>query len=353
MERQEALDDAGAFDALLTLQANHLSHPGIQSLCASILSSLRLDDRTPLTRFDPGLAVHSLLHALRVHGGSSVGVVRDIIRALDALARLESVRTGVIARTGAIATLGHYMMSYPGDAIVQIHALRFLAHSAVRVMGNKIEMGMCGALRGGLLAARAQVRNRSVITSAVLAIRNVTAGGHLGTEHAMPVSEMVETSLDALLTHGQVGMIVNDALAGLMHLTNEGKDGIRCVLRHERWESALTDTAARHAGKGGVQTMALAVLGRAVSAGGPLAARRIIRVGGVKVALGAMHRFVNRRSVLFYGSRLVRGLLQVAGGGMDEVRESGGVERLLDLLYCTVVAPVTMEETCGGYADAV
>lgn len=348
LERQEALDDAGAFQKLLHLQSTYLSNASIQSSSLSVVGSLRLDDRIPMTFFSVEMAVDSSLAAMQLHS-ENVIVVRAGLCALDALVRLDHVRMRLVPSAGVIGIVGQCMSKHGNDEVGMGNAIRFLGHAAIGSDRNKMAMVSCGAIQKALRAGRMFASNGELQSSVCLMLRNVTVGGgqHLS---SLPGAEVVHLLLDCMLAHGQLYPVATHALAALFHLTSM-TDSSRRILRHDLWEHALVETACRHESRVRLQAMALAVIGKVVIVGGSSAAKRLIRVGAVRLALGAMHRFVNRRAVLYYGSVMVRLTLEAVGGGMDEIGACGGVERLLDLLYCTVVAPVSSEEPFAGYAQ--
>lgn len=348
LERQEALDDSGALLKLLHWQAEYLSDTSVQSCIAKTIAYLRLDDRMPLSRFSSERALDSVLASLQLHMGNMI-LVRDLIFALDSLCRLEAVRISLVPSAGVINMVGQCMEKHANDRAVMSSAIRFLAHVSVRSNHNKIAMVSCGALLRALAAGQMFPHDQNLHTDLCLTLRNVTVGQGMHFS-SMPMFEMTHFLLDALVAYGHITALATHALTGLFHLSNL-KESSRCIIRHNVWEEALVNTAMRHPCKVGLQTMAMAVLAEVLSVGGPSAARRLVQVGALRLALGDMHRFVNRRAILYYGALMIRLILQSIDDGMDEVRACGGVERLLDLLYCTVVAPVSIEEPLSGYAD--
>lgn len=362
LERQEALDDVGVLQKLVEIQRLYLSHGPIQTLVCSIVGALSLDDSIPLARFDVETLLETTLASMRIHWNDG-DVMRESLHALDSLSRLERIRKDIIPSTGVIVVVGRCLHHHTHDEAIISRAIRFLGQAVVRCHENKIEIVSCGALNSIINAAQTHSGNLLLQAHLCLALRNLSISYEYD-QQQMPKSSsmalthavgsvaptMVGALLDAMMSHGHAYAVASHSLAALFHLTH-AHNQTRHIVRHDMWEHALVDTASRHVTKATLQIMALAVISKVVETGGPFAAKRLLRVGAVRLALTSMHRFVNRRAVLFYGALLVRSILQAVGNGIEEIRACGGVERLLDILYSAVVAPVCTEEPFAGYAD--
>lgn len=362
LERQEALDDVGVLQKIVEIQRLYLSHAPIQTLVCSIVGNLSLDDSLPLARFDVETLLETILASMRIHWNDS-DVMRESLQALDSISRLEHVRKDLLPSTGVIIVVGRCLHHHTHDEVIISHAIRFLGQAVIRCHENKIEVVSCGALNSIINAAETHSGNSLLQAHLCLTLRNlcisheydqlqIPKSSSMAHSHAVGsvAPTMIGALLDAMMSHGHTYAIASHALAALFHLTY-AHNQTKHIIRHDLWEHALVDTASRHVTKANLQTMALAVISKVVEAGGPFAAKRLLRVGAVRLALSSMYRFVNRRAVLFYGALLVRSILQTVGDGVEEIRACGGVERLLDILYSAVVAPVRVEEPFAGYAD--
>lgn len=348
LHRHDALDCAGAFANLINVLSAHREHAGIFGTACSILGSLRVDRLESLKNAPEG-GVVAVVQGLQVHK-EDYRVCRHGVRALAGFTRLDDVRARLLHRYDGISTVVECMQLHGEVESLYLDSMQFLSFASLHSETNKTEISRGGALRKCLDCLSKWPANRVLHTHVCVIIRNVTVNRPdiIATAEQM---QCVESLLDSINTHGNNAVLTTHALAALHHLTTS-QEATRRLLRHPTWESTLIDTAKRHASRPTIQALALDVAARVVTAGGPLAARRLVRVGAVKVAIVAMHRFVNRRAVLYCGSRLTRMLL-MSGGGSEDVRQCGGVERLLDLLYCTVVAPVSADERYAGYADVL
>ncbi|CAN8062410.1 unnamed protein product [Agarophyton chilense] len=282
LERQQALDDFGAFRKMVDVQHSYLEHAGIQKLACTILGSLRIDESIGGVKLGMMQTVDAVVQCLREHGRIA-SICREGIRALTALSRMNDVRTRIIPTCNAIGVTAGCMELHAGDQDVQNEGARFFSHASLHSETNKSHIAMHGGLRRALRAAREFPTSRALHTHLCTTLRNIT----------------------------------------------------------------------RHSSKPNVQVLALAVAGSVASAGTEHTRERLIQVGAVKAALSAMYRFVNRRGILLTGSRLVKVLLVGFEQALVDLRQCGGVERLLDILYCTVVTPTSGEERYSGYADAL
>eukprot|EP00178_Gracilaria_changii_P014393 TRINITY_DN40584_c0_g1_i1.p1 TRINITY_DN40584_c0_g1~~TRINITY_DN40584_c0_g1_i1.p1 ORF type:complete len:565 (+),score=87.65 TRINITY_DN40584_c0_g1_i1:314-2008(+) len=350
LERQQALDDYGAFRKMVDIQNSYLEHAGVQKLACTILGNLRVDESIGGVKLGMMLTVDTIVQCLREHGRIA-SISREGIRALTALSKMNDVRTRVIPTCNAIGVTVGCMELHAGDGDVQNEGARFFSHASLHSETNKSHIAMHGGLRRALRAAREFPASRALHTHLCTTIRNITLG-RADIVAQTEVLEGVEALMDTLKRHGQASTTAIHALAALHHLTTS-VESIKRIVRFDSWEHILIGTARRHSGKANVQALALAVAGRVVDSGIGLTEERLIHAGAVKTALAAMHRFVNRRAVLFTGSHLVKVLLLGHAQGMVDLEQCGGVERLLDLLYCTVVTPTSAEERYSGYADSV
>lgn len=363
LERQEALDDVGVLQKLVEIQRLYLSHGPIQTIVCSIVGHLNLDDSLPLARFDAEALLETTLASMRIHWNDS-DVMRESLQALDSLSRLERIRKDFLPSTGVIVVVGRCLHHHTHDAAIIFGAIRFFGQVVISCHENKIEVVSCGALNSIINAAQTHSSNLLLQAHLCLTLRNLCIGyehdqSQMPKSSSMALSHavgsvgptMIGALLDAMMSHGHAYTVASHALAALFHLTH-AHNQTRHIVRHDLWEHALVDTASRHVTKATLQIMALAVISKVVEAGGPYAAKRLLRVGAVRLALTSMHRFVNRRAVLFYGALLVRSILQAVGDGIEEIRACGGVERLLDILYSAIVTPICTEEPFAGYGYA-
>lgn len=348
LERQEALDDFGAFRKMVELQHKFLQHAGIQKVVCSILGSLRINESTGGLKIAMMLAVDTIVQSMRLHGRDS-GLCKDGIRALTSLSNMNDVRARIIPSCNAIGVAVECMELHAGAEGVQIDGTRFLSYASLHSETNKSQIAMHGGLRRAVRAALEFPGCRVLHTHVSTILRNITVGRPDVVAQA-EILNSVEALLDTLKLHGQASMTSIHALAALHHLTTS-METINRIVRYQGWECVLMGTAKRHSGKATVQTLAMAVAGSVAAADGPTAQARLAQAGAIKIALTAMHRFVNRRAVLFTGARLVKVLLLGFHSGMDEVKQCGGTQRLLDILYCTVVTPTSVEERYSGYSD--
>ncbi|PXF49183.1 hypothetical protein BWQ96_00972 [Gracilariopsis chorda] len=348
LERQEALDDFGAFRKMVELQNTFIQHAGIQRIVCSVLGSLRIDESTGGLKIAMMLTVDTIVQSLRLHERDS-GICKAGIRALTSLSNMNDVRSRIIPSCNAIGVAVECMELHAGDEGVQSDGTRFLSHASLHSETNKSQIAMHGGLRRAVRAALEFPASRVLHTHVSTILRNITVGRPDVVAQA-EILNSVEALLDTLKLHGQASMTAVHALAALHHLTTS-METIKRIVRYQSWESVLMGTAKRHSGKATVQTLAMAVAGSVAAADGPTAQVKLAHAGAIKIALTAMHRFVNRSAVLFTGARLVKVLLVGFHNAMDEVKQCGGTERLLDILYCTVVTPTFVEERYSGYSD--
>eukprot|EP00737_Agarophyton_chilense_P003707 gb/GEZJ01004414.1/.p1 GENE.gb/GEZJ01004414.1/~~gb/GEZJ01004414.1/.p1 ORF type:complete len:562 (-),score=59.32 gb/GEZJ01004414.1/:3863-5548(-) len=350
LERQQALDDFGAFRKMVDVQHSYLEHAGIQKLACTILGSLRIDESIGGVKLGMMQTVDAVVQCLREHGRIA-SICREGIRALTALSRMNDVRTRIIPTCNAIGVTAGCMELHAGDQDVQNEGARFFSHASLHSETNKSHIAMHGGLRRALRAAREFPTSRALHTHLCTTLRNITVSRPDVVAQA-EILESVESLMDTLKRHGQASTTAIHALAALHHLTSS-TESIKRILRYDSWEHIIIGTAKRHSSKPNVQVLALAVAGSVASAGTEHTRERLIQVGAVKAALSAMYRFVNRRGILLTGSRLVKVLLVGFEQALVDLRQCGGVERLLDILYCTVVTPTSGEERYSGYADAL
>lgn len=346
LERQDALDEVAALHKLVEVVAAFLQDVGVVTLGLSIFGGLRIDEGIGL-RVGMMRTVEVVVTALQMYQGDAL-VVREGLRALCGLTRLDDVRTRILSRCGAIEIAVECLQRHVEDESVQNEGAKFISFASLHSETNKTELARGGGLSRVLSAAREFRESGTLCTHVCIGLRNVTVSRPDIVEIALGL-DGVNGVLEILRAHGGGYTTATHALAGLYHITG-GDSGIREVLRHDGWEMLLVESGRRHTGRADVQALSLAVMGRVAGVGGALAARRLVRCGAVKMALAGMHRFVNRRAVMYFGARLVRVLLE-SGGGMEDVRACGGVDKLLDLLYCTVVTAGSGEERYSGYAD--
>ncbi|KAI0566052.1 Armadillo-like helical domain containing protein [Gracilaria domingensis] len=350
LERQQALDDYGAFRRMVEIQNSYLEHAGIQKLSCTILGSLRLDESIGGLKLGMMQTVDTIVQCLREHGRVA-SICREGVRALTALSKMNDVRTRVIPTCNAIGVTVSCMELHAGDEYVQNEGARFFSHASLHSETNKSHIAMHGGLRRALRAAREFPASRALHTHLCTTIRNITLSRPDVVAQA-EVLDSVEALMDTLKRHGQASTTAMHALAALHHLTTS-HESVRRIVRYDSWEHILIGTARRHSSKPTVQALTMAVAGSVVDAGAELTHERLVQAGAVKTALVAMHRFVNRRAVLLTGSHLVKILLLECEEGMSDLRQCGGIGRLLDLLYCTVVTPTSGEERYSGYSDSL
>lgn len=363
LERQEALDDSGVLKKMVEVQRLYLKYAPVQSTIGSIIGALSLDDRLPLAQFDVEAVLETILTSMRVHWNNS-DVIRESLHALDAISRLERMRKEVMPTTGVIVVVGQCLHYHIHDDAIISSAIRFLGHGVIRSYENKIEVITCGALTSIINAAQTRSGDHRLQAQLCLTLRNLSVrwndeGQQTSRTEPIALTQAINSSaasiigvlLDTMMSHGHAYAVASHGFAALYHLSHTHNQ-TNHIMTHKLWEHALVDTASRHVARVTLQTMALAVISKVAEVGGSIAAKRLLRVGAIRLALTNMHRFVNRRSVLLYGSVLVRLTLQGTGDGMQEIRACGGVERLLDILYSTVVAPISTEEPFAGYADS-
>lgn len=347
LERQEALDDSGALRRLVEVQARFLKYSRVQTLCSSILGSLRVDENFGGLKIGVKLCVETIVGSMRMHCKDR-RVVREGLRALCSLSRLEEVRFQMLGESNGIETAINGMEAHAADVAVQCEGTRFLSYACVESESNKTCITRHGGTQRVVAAMCEHVDSNRLQLFGCKLVRNITVQREDLVE-ACEESGCVEAIIDALQRHGEARGVAIQSLTALQHVLCREETGQR-VLQHQGAEWAVMEAARRHFACVQIVTLSLAIAGRIASAGGAVASKRLVRAGAMAVALDGMERFVKRRGVLFFGARLVRRLLET-GDGMEEVNVWGGVPRLLDILYCTAATPVSEEETFGGYTD--
>ena len=352
LERQEALIDADAFRRLVEVQSTHLAHQEVQLMSHTIWGALRLSDSICAIKLPKADTIETVVASLRIHTNHSA-IVCEGLRALCSLSRLEQIRSVFIAKFDTINVVVDIMITHDTDEEIQVMASRFLAQASFQSEGNKTEIAMHGALQRMLMAARRFGNNRDLHTHACKTLRNLTVSRD---DIVVQMTRLNGpwTCIDALVTHKLSFAVTLHALAALYHMTYVSNAATQAVLRHPGYGDAILGAAMQHEDRANIQTLALAVAAKAVKEGGALAARRLVKAGGVRMTLNTMHRFVNVRAVLCYGATLVRLMLNEVENAMEEVYAWGNVDGLVELLYCSVVAPVSgTDEAIGGYAEIV
>lgn len=346
LQRQEALDDAAGLTAAVDVIGQFHESEEVQEAGLTMLSSVRYCAAMPL-RTSVAEIVEIVVFALRTHGAVRRVVVNGL-RALTALARLDDVRNRVLPRVGAIGAVVRCLAEWEGEPLVVVEAARFLTVAAVRCEGNKSDITWNGAL--GYLAGAVRKRDDGQMTAEwCAAVRNVTVSRR---DVVKFIGDMgyVEEVLSALKRYGEMERTALHALAALYHLVVEEVRNVERFVGWEGWDEVLCQMARVHFDQWQIQTL---VFGIAVVVGGEKeTAAALIDVGLLQIVLNAMHRHVTRRGLLYYGAKCVRVLLQITERGMEEVRQCGGMVRLLDLLYCSVARPASdTSEHCAGYAE--
>lgn len=297
--------------------------------------------------------VELILSALRTHC-ALLSVLTPALAALAALAGIPHVRASVLPRCNAIGVVVDVLRGHPSQPGLHADAARFFSRAALRCEGNKSDIAHNGALDLLAAAVRAERAHARLHCANSLALRNVTVcradvvayAGKLGL-----VKDLVWT----IDKHGAEECTARHALAALFHLVNgDGGENATRVCRVDRWAEVLCGAARLHAATDCVQILVFGIAGILVRVGGEDAARGLMRAGAVQLALEGMHQHVTSRGLLYYGARMLSAVLDAAGAGMDLVGECGGVDRLLDLLYCSAALPKSdVGEVCAGYAEVL
>lgn len=328
-----ALDATVALPVLVELTGLYHESAQLQALALNAMADWRLSTHA-LAALPRGEAAEAVAASLRTHS-QTAEVAAPALHCLAALAGVPPQREA-LARCNVLQLARHALVTHSGDVAVGIAAARFIGTAAADPRLSET-VAKDGTLQQLLNASRAAPRNRELACCVAAVIRNVTAAG--GYAATLAVDAGAPRDLVAVLQmHAGVERTVTHALAALLHIVRSG--GERALFVTEGWAEALCETARTMFDRHIVQTL---VMGIGLGMREKEMVEQLVRYGAVQVTINGMHRHVTHRDVLYYGSRFLRGLLEGSEGGMEEVRKCGGVERLLDLLYCSVARPVVVQ----------
>ena len=349
LQRQVALDEAGVFQKLVDIVGEFIFHVEVVTLALSIFGGIRIDEGV-LLHVSITQTLETVIATLQIHKGDAQ-VIRNGLCVVCRITKLDDVRAQILQRCDAIQVVMDCLKQHSDDEDIQTEGARFVSSATMNSEINRTELAKSGGIGRLLRAARDFGESRILCTNACIGLRNITVGRPDIVKIALGL-DAVDGLLKILSQHGDAYMTTTNGLAGLLHMTG-CEAGIRRVLRHEGWEVILVESFRRHTSRAGVQAFCLAIMGRIAIAGGSLAARKMKRYEIAKMALFAMHRFVNCRAVLYFGVRLLRVLLE-QDGGMEDVGGFDGFVKLLDLLHFTVGSHRSRgsgEKTYSGHSD--
>lgn len=342
-EHQTALDETGAYDKLLSLLGAN-----VDVMVLSILEGLCID----LVHTNCRNLVDKLLSLL-----SQPDNILATLRTLCWLLHNDHCRCNVVPRSILVTTITQTLEHNRENDEVVAHGIRVLAMCCMNSRANQTHVAS-RALGVVLTVARGRTRLIKLMTCAL--IRNVGVGRADLIERLDKLA-CVEYALDCVASG--ICSVVQHGLAALFHLIHPPPPPPRPgytppparsyaaprdspytitavrMLGHGQWEEMLCDTARRYSSKAGIQALIYALSTRMAVVGGGLVCRKLVKVDMVRLCLKAVNRHINKRHMVYYGARFVRVVLE-GGGGMEQLREWGGVDRLLDMLYCTVVSDV-------------
>lgn len=342
-----ALDAAAALHALVDLTGLYHESAPLQALALAALADWRLSSHA-LAALPAAEAAETVCAALRTHGARPA-VAAPALHCLASLAAIHA-QADSLDRCGALPLANDVLAKHEGNVGVAVAAARFFG-AAAGEPGNSGTVASDGALERLLKSLRAAPRDLELALLVSAAVRNVTVGSEDARKMAVKLGCLGDL-VGVLRRHGRSVEAVVHALAGLYHVLFGGEGNAERVGQVEGWADAICEVARTHFDRHVVQTL---VMGVGAGLNGDGMREELVRKGAVQVAVNGMHRHVTHRDVLYYGSRFLRGLLEGCEEGMEEVRNCGGVERLLDLLYCSVARPAGVEvgERYAGYAEGL
>lgn len=348
LQRQDALDDAGAVAAVVEVVGMFHEVVQVQRIGMAVLAAVRYAPAGTM-KIVVQEVVEIVVGAMKTHRTDHL-VVRNGLCALAELVRLDDVRNRVLGRAGAIGVVVMCLVERDPKEDVVTAALRFFRIAAVGSEGNKSDI----VWNGGLEWCMAYVDkwNQQHLADWCVLIRNLTVGR---TDIAVVIADMdvVPKLVKALTKLSHLYDVVVNILVALFQIVSAHEDNANKFVQCQGWELVLCDLMQTYFDRWRVQTLVAGIV-EIVAVQNHQHAQILVSVGMIALMLKAMHTHVTRRGLLYYAAKAVRILFLKTGQGMDQLRECGGVDTLLDILYCSVARPITdTNEICTGYADVI
>ena len=286
---------------------------------------------------EKGRAVEQLVEALRKKS-ETVSVVES---SLKALARIMGVHQNreAIGKCGGLDAIIAAMGRHADVAAVQSDGARLLALAVWTHPANK-EMLVSGfGLDAIVTAMRGFTHDSEVQSRACQALHNVADSDEKYKEIA-GLKGGVNAAIEALSAHTVNPEVVERAAMALRTLVVNVPANVERLSNSSEWATVLLAVLGAHSMDEAVQTCLLSVLAEAARAH-PEKVPQLIKAGALGAALTAMRRNVYRRDVMLAGAGAAKALLKAGTKEAESaLRAAGGVATLIDMLHCSVTAPM-------------
>ncbi len=289
------------------------------------------------TALEKGRAVEQLVDALRKNG-ETVSIIENSLKALAKIMGVHQNREA-IGNCGGLEAVIAAMGRHADVAAVQADGAKLLALAVWTHAANKEALVSGFGVDAIVTAMRGFTHEAEVQTRACQALHNV-ADSDAKYKEIAGLKGGVNAAIEALAAHTVHPEVVERASMALRTLVCGVPANVERLSNSSEWATVLLAVLGAHSMDEAVQTCLLAVLAEAAR-GHPKKIPQLISAGALGAALTAMRRNVHRREVLLAGAGAARALLETGAKEADAaLRAAGGVATLIDMLHCSVTAPL-------------